>query len=401
MKRAMGSVVRIQSVVSMGSLTLGLAACSSAPPPAPKTAAAELPVVTVAAAPAAPLAPVIAPDQPPDMPGLTRRLAAMIDGAKPQVTPFAIDVGALPRVALPTPLDVKTAAKLERSKLTADATLSAKPAEGHSHQYLVTFSFAEPSKVSFGRVRVVGTYGQSDAWFGLGYGPAMTVYQTCGKGTDLIPLHWETVKIEADKLTYTVTEGVLDRMSCTVLRYRSATAVAKPLLPKGILFGFRSCEETCQDNEELTLIFPRTSASAAGALGGNAERATGSFSVVSFPIQRGGGGAFLARLTKRDVVDWQLAGGLKEPENAAPILDEQARLARTFLTTFQLGVEVSQARDDEAPIAVAYIDVDPASLPMPLSTPAAAAPAAPTVTNPLGGPRIGFDSSANLLDDRR
>jgi len=397
----MGTVKRIQSVSLMGCVALGIAACSSAPAPAPKTAAAELPVVTVAAAPTAPLAPVIAPEMPPEMAGLTRRLAAMIDGAKPQVTPFAIDVASLPRVALPTPLDAKTAAKLDRSKLTADTTLSVKPAEGYSRQYLVTFSFTEPSKVSFGRVRVLGTYGHSDGWFGFGYGPAMTAYQTCGKGTDLIPVHWETVKIEADKLTYTVTEGALDRMSCTVLRYKSATAVAKPLLPKGILFGFRSCEETCPDNEELTLIFPRTSASAAGALGGGAERATGSFSVVSLPIQRGGGGAFLARLTKRDVVDWQLAAGLKEPEKATPILDEQARLGQMFLTTFQLGVEVSQTRDDEAPIAVAYIDIDPASVPVPLSSPAATAPAAPTVTNPFSGSRLGFDSGANLLDDRR
>jgi hypothetical protein len=387
----------------LGGLSLGLAACSSATPaPAPKTAAAELPVVSVAAsAPAAPLVPVIAPDAPPEMPGLTQRLAAMIDGSRPTVTPFTIDVMSLPQAALPAPLDAKTAAKLDRSKLTADTTLTVRPADGYSRQYMVHFSFAEPSKVSFGRVRVAGTYGQSEGWFGLGYGATMTAYQTCGRAADLVPLHWETVKIEADKLTYTVTEGVLDRASCSVLSYKTATATAKPLLPRGILFGFRSCEDTCPDNEELTLIFPRASASSAGALGGGAERSVGSFSLVSFPIQRGGGGAFLARLTKRDVVDWQLAGAVKETDKATPGTDDQTRLGQMFLTSFNLGVEVSQARDDEEPIAIAYVDIDPASLPVPLSTPAAASTgAAPTLANPFGS-RIGFDNSFELLNDRR
>ena len=390
----MRSTVRILPVWMLGGMALGLAACSSAAPaPAPRVAAAPLPVVSVAAAPSAPVVPVIAPAPSPEMPGITRQLAAMIDGSRTQITPFPIDLSSLPQAALPAPLDAKTAAKLDRSKLAAEANLTVKPAEGYSRNYMVTFSFTDPSKVSYGRVKVTGTYGQNEGWFGYGYGPSMTVYQTCGRAGDPVPLHWETVKLEADKLIYTVSEGVLDRLNCTVLRYKSATATAKPLLPKGILFGFRSCEETCSDGEELTLIFPRSNASAAGALGGGAERSVGSFSRVSFPILRGGGGAFMARVTKRDVVDWQLAGGLNATDKAATVIDEQTRLSSLFLTTFQLGVEVSQTRDDEAPIALAYLDVDPASLPVPLKSGAATAPqaAAPPAQSQPGVSRAGSD----------
>ena len=384
-----------------------LAACSSAAPaPAPKAAAA-LPRVTVAtAAPSVPLTPVIAPAESAQVTAIAKRLAALIDGSKPQVTPFTIDIASLPKVALPAQLDAKATAKLDRSKLTEDPGLTAKPADGYARQYMVTFTFKEPAKMTFGRVRVHGTYGANEGWFGAGYGTAMNIYQTCGKPGDLVPLHWETLSLDDGKLTYTVNEGALDRMSCTVLRATTATAVAKPLVPGGILFGFRSCEGTCDDtNEELTMLFPRSGASAAGALGGGAERTTGSFSRVSFPIQRGGGGAFLARIMKRDITPWQVrAPSAKEPEKTTPVLDDTIRLGSVLLPSFDLGVEVSQARDDEAPLAIAYMDVDPATLPpppAPAPAPAIAAPVTSTTSAPLStaSPRIGFN--LQLLDDRR
>ncbi len=75
-----------------------------------------------------------------------------------------------------------------------------------------------------------------------------------------------------------------------------------------------------------------------------------------------------------------------------------------LLPSFELGVEVSQARDDEAPIAVAYIDIDPASLPPPPDrgpTPANATPVATATPAPLStaSPRIGFNQQ--LLVNRR
>lgn len=397
-------------------LGLALSACSAAPPPrsaaapAPRKAAKAAPSAPEAAAPA-PLTPVVAPALPTPMAEMARRLAMAIDGVKPQVKTFPIDLASLPRAVMHAPLDVKDASKLDRTKLAEDPDLSVKPAEGYARSYMLSFAFKDPSKVAYARVRIQGTYGTNEGWFGDGYNGSMNTYMTCGAPGE-VPLHWEAVQIEDDRVEYTVADGLLDRQSCRILRVHKSTAAAKPLLPRGVLYGFVACEGSCKESEELTVLFPRSSASAAGALGGEADRATGSFSVVSFPVQRGGGGAFVARISRRDAVAWQLrSAGIKDPDQRTPLLDDTARLGNMFLSTFQLGVEVSQTHGDEAPIAIAHIDVDPASLPprpVPQTpVPAVQAPAAKpavTVTSSTTGPqfnappsRVGFD----LLNVRR
>lgn len=389
---------------------LGLAACGATTAPPLKTAAAGAaasagqPAASGAAATtAAPLASVVAPPELPQMAALARRLAMVIDGAKPQVTTFGLDLTALPRAEIHAPLDAKEAAKLDRSKLTEDPDLQVKPADGYARQYMLSFGFKDPSKVSFARVKITGTYGANEGWFGEGYSNTINTYMTCGPSGELVPVHWETVKLEKDQLTFTVSDGVLDRQSCRILGVKKSVAKARPLLPQGILFGFRSCEAGCSEGEDLTMLFPRSAASAAGALGGGAERASGSFSMVSFPLQRGGGGAFVARVSKRDVVAWQLrARDLKEPEKATPIANDTSRLGAMFLSSFDLGVEVSQGHDDEAPIALAYMDIDPAALPPPPA--ASPSPQPQAATKPASGPgnagRLGFDAT-DVLSERR
>jgi hypothetical protein len=350
---------------------LALSACSAAPPPKAATATApqQGPKSPLTAQPVvidSPLVPVVAPALPTPMAEMARRLAMAIDGAKPQVKTYPIDLASLPRATMHASLDAKEAAKIDRSKLTEDPDLSVKPADGYARSYMLAFAFKDPSKVAYARVRLQGTYGANEGWFGEGYNGSMNTYMTCGAAGDAVPLHWEAVQIESDQVKYIRAEGLLDRQSCRVLRVRHSSATAKALLPRGILYGFRACEGSCADSEELTLVFPRSAASAAGSLGGDAERATGSFSLVSFPIQRGGGGAFVARINRRDAVTWQLrSSGIKEPEKTTALVDDTSRLGNMFLSTFEIGVEVSQTHGDEAPIAIAHMDVDPASLPPP------------------------------------
>lgn len=392
--RTLGATLSLTALVA-------LSACSAAPAPQPKAAAApqgaaqKVATSSVAALPApAPLAPVVTPAGAPPMAALARRLAMVIDGAKPQVTTFPIDLTALPRTTMHAALDAKEAAKLDRSKLTEDPDLTVKPAEGYSRQYMLAFSFKDLSKVAFAHVRVTGQYGVNDGWFGEGFGGVMNTYMTCGGAAELVPVHWETVQMEKDQVSYTASEGVLDRQACRILSVRKSTAKAKPLLPKGILFGFRSCEGSCTEKEELTLLFPRASASAAGALGGGADRASGSFSIVSFPIQKGGGGAFMARVLRRDVVAWQLRSDQPETDKTTPVSPDAARMGTAYLPTFELGVEVSQTNDDDAPVAIAYMDIDPATLPPPPAAPAtpnaAKTSAVPVTTSSPAPSRIGF-----------
>lgn len=370
-----------------------LAACSSAAPPVLKAAGPSTPAQSAqAAAVVAPLTPVIAPADQTPMGAFAKRLATVIDGAKSQVTPFPIDLEGLPRVTVQESLDAKGAAKLDRSKLSEDAELTVKPAEGYARQYMLSFGFKDMSKVAFAHIRVQGQYGVNEGWFGSGFGNTMNTYLTCGGAAELVPVHSETLRFENGRAIYTMSNAVLDRQACRMLSVQKWTASAKPLLPNGILYGFRACVGSCKESEELTLLFPRTAASAAGALGGGADHLNGAFSVVAFPIQRGGGGAFIARIMRRDVDPWQIpATEMPTAAKTGLPVDDSARVNALFLTSFELGVEVSQATDDEAAVAIAYMDIDPATI-APVLAPAPTAKATPT---PPSG-RIGF----NLLDSR-
>lgn len=387
-------------------LGLGLAGCAGPAQVEPKSAAAPSTSGTAAAATAqasggatgpagAPdaLTPVIAPLASASLSPFARRLATAIDGARPQVTTFPLDLASLPQVTMHARLDAKAAAKLDRSKLVEETDLFGKPADGYARQYMMSFGFKDSAKVQFAHLRIQGTYGPTEGWFGDGFGNAVTTYATCGTTGEPMPVQWETLEIREGKATYTVSDGVLDRQSCKILLVKRSTAVAKPLLPKGILFGFRACEGSCAESEELTVLFPRATAAAAGALGGGADKTTGSFSMVSFPLQTGGGGAFVARIMRRDVSAWQLqSAGLDGPNKTLPVVDEAAQMTALFLPSFELGVEVSQAHGDPAPVAIAYLDIDPATLPSPASR--AASPPGPVPS--VAPSRFGFGA----LDSR-
>jgi len=111
----------------------------------------------------------------------------------------------------------------------------------------------------------------------------------------------------------------------------------------------------------------------------------------------------MARVTRRDVVPWQVRAPEtkdgKEPEKTTPIVTDAARVGALFLSSFEVGVEVSQAHDDAAPIAIAYMDIDPSALP----PPPAATPAPQVVPAKVSGgasapTRLGF---VDVLGERR
>lgn len=365
---------------------------SAAPPKVLKTAATspEDAKPDAAATGEVPLTPVVMPGVPSPMAAFAKRLATVIDGSKPQVTTFPIDLDALPRVIVKAPLDAKEAAKLSLSKLKEDPDLTVSPPNGYARTYMLNFAFKESAKPTFGRIRVQGQYGLNEGWFGEGFGAQMSTYLTCAGATDSVPVHAASVRLEKDHAVYTMIESVLERTTCTVMSVNRWTVNAKPLLPRGILYGFRACIGSCTENEELTVIYPRAS-SAAGALGGGAAQATGSFSVVSFPIQKGGGGAFRARLNRRDADRWLTGddGATKLDDKVLQLTmnDDALRASATYLANFELGIEVSQGADDEAPVAIAYTDLDPRLLPAEPTKAQSPAPAAPAARSPS---RFGF-----------
>ena len=100
----------------------------------------------------------------------------------------------------------------------------------------------------------------------------------------------------------------------------------------------------------------------------------------------------MARLQRRDVVTWQLRGAdaTEADKPALPAL-EASRVNASFLPTFELGVEVSQTNDDQTPLAIAYMDIDPATLPPPPAPPAVKPPTASVTVNAPSTPRVGFN----------
>lgn len=345
-----------------------------------------------------PLTPVVRPLDTVEDDPVARHVAALIDGARPTVKAYPINLDALPRVTVQPELDDLSAARLDRSKLVEDPDLVIKPVGTYERQYMSSFSFREGADVTFGHLSARTPYGPGDGWTGNGFPSAVSMYVTCGANTpEVVPLHAHTLKLANGVAKYTMIEAVLDRKACKILTVRRASVEAKPLLPGGIAYGFRACVGSCAEDEELTVLYPRTTASSAGALGGGAVQKSGSFSAVAFPIQRGGGGAFMARIQRRDLQGWSTdaAAAASAPEwlkKLAP--NDWNRATAMFLTSLDLGVEVSQATADEAPIAIAYTDLDPAEL-------AAVSAPKPVVTAPA--PTIPM-SQTGLIDpflDRR
>lgn len=380
------------AALSVAALAGGVACASAAPSPhaATPSQGASSPMAIAASAPPVMTAEVHTPTitgpqvSPTLMQVLTRRLGAAVEGGRQPVKPYTFDPDDLERAALPTTMDVKEASKVDVSKLTEETDIEVAPANGYARSYMLTISLKD-ANVRAAHVRMNTTYGgASDTWFGEGYPRDTSVYQTCGFA-QVSPVRFETVRIEKDHLVFTATEGWFDRMKCKFYRVSRTSARAKPLLPGGVMFGFRTCADavpttnngTCND-EQLHVVYPRSSASSAGALGGGAERSTGSFSHVSFPLMRGGGGAFVARIGANEVGSWRLRKPAPATPNAASPTTPDPRLAtamslQAMLVPFvQVGVEITQGLDDEEPVAIAYADFDFESIAA--SAPSAQAP---------------------------
>lgn len=328
-----------------------------------------------------PFTAVVAPvDAEPEDP-IARRLAAVIDGARAPVKAYPLDVAALPKVTVPPLLDAKSVSNVDARKLAEDTALQLKPAEGYARQYMLNFTLREGASATFANVSAQSTYGAADVWFGEGVSASGAMYLSCSAAPPaLVPVHVRLLKIDAGRVTFTMVEDVLDRAACKLLTVSRTAVEAKPLLPGGVLYGLRACVGSCAEDDEITLLFPRSATVSADALGGGASMKSGAFSTVSIPLARGGGGAFVSRLFRRDLEPWRT--GMTAPDwlkNAAP--SDRARVNAMFLTSFDLGVEVSQASTDEAPVAIAYMDIDPSAL-GPVSPPAPPKPAASVAPSP-------------------
>ncbi|MFO0593408.1 MAG: hypothetical protein U0441_38055 [Polyangiaceae bacterium] len=381
------------------SIAAALAGCSASAPPAATPAKATANDAASAAKTGAaevPFTQVVMPVEDATEDPIARRLAAEIDGARPPVKAYPIDLTALPKVTVQPLLDAKSVVKLDARKLTEDTALQVKPAEGYARQYMLGFSFREGSGATFANVSAQSTYGAADGWLGEGFGSATSMYLTCSAAPPaLVPVHVRLLKVDGGRVTFTMVEDVLDRAACKLLTVSRTEVQAKPLLPGGVLYGLRACVGSCAEDDEITLLFPRSNATSADALGGGAALKSGAFTTVSIPLARGGGGAFVSRVFRRDMEPWR--SGMTAPEwlkNAAP--SDRARVNAMFLTSFNLGVEVSQASADEAAVAIAYMDIDPAALAALTAPPAPAVPK-PAPTSPqANGPEI-----VNPFLDRR
>jgi hypothetical protein len=289
-----------------------------------------------------------------------------------QVEPEAFRIKDLPLVDIPEPL---SASKAPREL----------PAGEEAKELFIDWRGVEASRVGstwttvrvslqgepLGRVKIGGNEAAVSGKDGKGGGGG--VYVTCGGGERspgaavIAPARWETLTLGGDKrrsAVYTVVDGWFDARTCKAVVVRRTVVQPRPL-PGGVLFGFRDeCAQPTAPPEpssaksksgtdeptatsdkcagmSITLLGPRLSHVVANAVGGDVRTALGSFSRVTIPLRRGGGGSLVERVPADALRDW-----LGPASSSLPTGD------------LTLGVEVVQTVDDPEPIAVSYVSND-------------------------------------------
>lgn len=356
------------SARSLPFAALVLVGCAAAPAPAtgvaaPTTPPGPRPAVAVNS-PEVPEAPAASP--PPvegasaasskELEEIARRFNeaggnAIAGGVRSAVAPEAFRIEELPVITAPEPLDA-AAAPTQASgdpatEITVDWKSSTRPlGPGKADSTYTSVRVSLSGEVA-GKLRV----GHSEATVmptGNG-GPFVSCGGLPSSQRKLVPARWEVVaKTPGGGLEYRVVNAWFDTQTCSASIVARASVTAQRLAG-GMLYGLRQRTKSAADaapvSEVLTLIGPRFSHLATGAVGGDAVVAVNEVTRVSVPIRRGGGASVLGRVAPSVAREWSNLTGV------GPVAD----------TDLVVGVEVTQGVEDPTPLAIAYVGASSAA----------------------------------------
>jgi len=160
----------------------------------------------------------------------------------------------------------------------------------------------------------------------------------------LTPARWEvTLPTAKGGMEYRVVTAWFDTQTCTAAIVARASVPARRLAG-GMLYAFRQrAASPAQQDDMLTLIGPRFTHLATGAVGGDANVAVNEVSRILLPLRRGGGASVMGRVSASTARDWGKLTGL------SPVTDND----------IVVGVEITQGVEDPSPLAIAYLGVTP------------------------------------------
>jgi hypothetical protein len=336
--------------VALGLACASLVGCAGASPVAP-------------AAPAAPAAPTGAAKVQSAEEALLARIDAMNEGAgvrprvapgarRPRVKPVTFRVADLPLAKMPeiprpedaTPVPGQQPKPPPKNAAVAD-DVQVEPndtaAPPTDRTVKLTLRDRSPGNPGVGQIALWDHVRR-----GRNGGGGAMVYERCGPGyssSRYTDVRWDRFRIApGGEAELTVTQGHFDRLKCEAYVRTTATVKPRPILPGGLLYGFRACAPDSCARQSLVLVYPRASGAAANSLGADPREQMSVFSLLSIPMQHGGGGSMVASITGNDLAAWhKTVAGVDGPPITRQIL---------------VGVEVTQSVSDPEPIAIAYFD---------------------------------------------
>lgn len=137
---------------------------------------------------------------------------------------------------------------------------------------------------------------------------------------------------------YVVVDGWFDAKTCRATVWRR-TSIDLAALPGRVFYGFRSCGDSCEESESLTLLGPAMLEVTASTSGRVATSNELPFGVITLELERGGASWVNARIATDALRTWF---GDKPP---------------SWVTGHDLGagVEIAQTVEDMEPTALAFI----------------------------------------------
>jgi hypothetical protein len=141
-----------------------------------------------------------------------------------------------------------------------------------------------------------------------------------------------------DAARYVVVDGWFDAGTCRATVWRR-TSIDLTALPGRVFYGFRSCGDSCEESESLTLLGPAMLEVTASTSGRVATSNQLPFGVITLELERGGASWVNARIATDELRTWF---GNKPP---------------SWVTGRDLaaGVEIAQTVEDMEPTALAFI----------------------------------------------
>jgi hypothetical protein len=137
---------------------------------------------------------------------------------------------------------------------------------------------------------------------------------------------------------YVVVDAWFDAGSCRATVWRR-TSIDLGALPGRVFYGFRSCGESCEESESVTLLGPAMLEVTASTSGRVATSSELPFGVITLELERGGASWVNARIATAELTAWFAD---KPPSWVTG--DELAA-----------GVEIAQTVEDLEPTALAFI----------------------------------------------